>query len=184
MRSDLFGSTFTSTALLSLLDSSLTVVDIGCGIGNAASLIAPYVQRVIGIDREPAMLQQAMNRPDLADNIVYLEGEATTLPLDSQSIDVALFCLVLHHIESVKQVILEARRVVRNNGRILIIDMQQHTRDEYAHTMGHRHQGFSKNDISDVAISAHCVLEKYHRLQPHIDARGPSLFAAILRVVH
>ena len=43
MRSTLFGSHFTSVALLSLLNPSLKILDIGCGIGNAASLIAPYV---------------------------------------------------------------------------------------------------------------------------------------------
>ena len=43
---------FTSIALLSLLDPSLRILDIGCGIGNAGSLIAPFVTNVVGVDRE------------------------------------------------------------------------------------------------------------------------------------
>jgi len=184
LRLDLFGLRFTSVALLSLLDSSLRVVDIGCGIGNAASVIAPYVHHVIGVDRETSMLEQAKQRPDLATNIEFIEGDAVNLPLDDQSHDVALFCLVLHHIESTQDAIQEASRVVIDGGRILIIDMQQHSRDDYKHTMGHIHQGFSEVSIEEFARNTGCTLQHYHRLQPDIDARGPSLFAAILTVRH
>ena len=173
-----------SIALLSLLDPSLRVADIGCGIGNAASLIAPYVEHVIGIDREVSMLQQAKERPDLASNIEFVEGDAIHLPLENQSLDVVMFCLVLHHIETIKEAIEEACRKVKDGGRILIIDMQQHTRDEYKHTMGHIHQGFPQRSLEELAEQTGCTLHQYHRLSPDIDARGPSLFAAILRVNH
>lgn len=184
LRQGLFGSHFTSVALLSLLDPSLRVADIGCGIGNAASLIAPYVKHVVGIDRESSMLQQAKERPDLAPNIEFIEGDAVHLPLENQSLDVAMLCLVLHHIESVKNAIEEACRIVKDGGKILIIDMQQHTRDEYKHTMGHIHQGFSKHSLEEFAKQTGCTLNQYHRLSPDTDARGPSLFAAILTVNH
>ncbi len=184
VRQDLFGDRFTSVALLSLLDPSLNVVDIGCGIGNAASIIAPHVQSVVGVDREQSMLAQAKQRPDLAKNIEFIEGEANDLPLKSQSLDIALFCLVLHHIEPVQGSIQEACRVVKNEGRILIIDMQRHSHDEYQQTMGHVHKGFSKANIEKLAKNAGCKLQRYHRLTPEIGSRGPSLFAAILRVHH
>ena len=184
VRRDLFGDRFTSTALLSLLDPSLRVVDIGCGIGNAASLVAPYVHSVVGVDREQSMLTQAKQRPDLASNIEFIEGDANDLPLKSGSLDVALFCLVLHHIEPAQEAIQEACRVVRNCGRILIIDMQRHSHDEYQQTMGHVHKGFSKANIEKLATDSGCKLRRYHRLTPETDARGPSLFAAILGVHH
>jgi ArsR family transcriptional regulator len=184
LRQGLFGSHFTSIALLSLLDPSLRVADIGCGIGNAASLIAPYVEHVIGIDREVSMLQQAKERPDLASNIEFIEGDSIHLPLENQSLDVAMFCLVLHHIETIKEAIEEACRKVKDGGRILIIDMQQHTRDEYKYTMGHIHQGFSQHSLKELAGETGCTLHQYHRLSPDTDARGPSLFAAILKVNH
>lgn len=184
MRSDLFGSAFTSNALLSLLNHSLQVVDIGCGIGNAASLIAPYVARVIAVDRESSMLDEARRRPDLAKNIEFLEAEAISLPMDDNSADVALFCLVLHHLEFPADAISESARVVRGGGRILIIDMQNHQHHEYTHTMGHVHLGFSEKDIKKLCDQCDLSLAHYHRLLPSTDARGPSLFAAVLDVGH
>ena len=184
LRNGLFGSNFTSVALLSLLEPSLRVVDIGCGIGNAASLIAPFVAHVTGIDRETSMLQQAGKRPDLPTNIEYVEGDAANLTLDDQSFDVALFCLVLHHIDDVEQAIQEACRVVQSGGRILIIDMQPHSRDEYTHMLGHVHRGFSEQTLRDISKNCSCVMQKYHGLYPDTDARGPSLFVSILQVTH
>ena len=184
LRNGLFGSNFTSVALLSLLDPSLRVVDIGCGIGNAASIIAPFVAHVTGIDRETSMLQQAGKRPDLPTNVEYVEGNASNLPLDDQLFDVALFCLVLHHIEDVEQAMQEACRVLRSGGRILIVDMQEHGRDEYTHMLGHVHRGFSELTLRKISTNCPCILQTYHSLYPDTEARGPSLFVSILQVTH
>ena len=184
MRKDLFGSEFTANALLCLLDPSLRVVDIGCGIGDAASLIAPYVSRVIAIDRESSMLDEAKQRPALAPNIDFVESDAMALPLDDNDVDVALFCLVLHHFDRPEEALSEAMRVVNAGGRIVIIDMQEHQHQEYKHTMGHVHLGFSETDIKSLCDTCGISLSQYHRLQPNKDARGPSLFSAILRVAH
>ena len=184
VRGDLFGSSFTSNALLSLLNPSLQVVDIGCGIGNVASLIAPYVARVIAVDREFSMLDEARGRPGLANNIEFLEADAMSLPLADGSADVALFCLVLHHMEVPTDAISESARIVKSGGRILIVDMQEHRHHEYKHTMGHIHLGFSEKDIKSFCNQCDLSFMQYHRPRPNTDARGPSLFAAVLGVGH
>jgi ubiquinone/menaquinone biosynthesis C-methylase UbiE len=181
MRSEMFGSHFTSIALLSLLDPSLKIIDIGCGIGNASSLVAPFVASVACVDRESAMLDVAQTRPDLSSNIEFAQGDATSLPFENDVFDVAMFCLVLHHVENVETALREAARITKTGGRILIIDMQEHLHDEYKHTMGHVHLGFSKNDIESLAKAAGLTLLKYHNLQPDTGASGPSLFAALIK---
>jgi len=184
MRKDLFGSEFTSNALLCLLDPTLIVVDIGCGIGDVSSLIAPYVSSVIAVDRESSMLDEAKQRPDLASNIVFQEADALSLPLSDNSANVALFCLVLHHLEHPEEALKEAARIVSGGGRIIIIDMQEHQHQEYKHTMGHVHLGFSESDISSLCATCGVTLTQYHRLSPNPEARGPSLFAAVIQVDH
>ena len=184
MRKDLFGSEFTANALLCLIDPSLRVVDIGSGIGNAASLISHYVSKVIAVDREVSMLDEAKQRPDLESNIEFLEADAMSLPLEANSADVALFCLVLHHLEHPEEALREAARIISNGGRIIIIDMQEHQHQEYKHTMGHVHLGFSEADIRSLCSASNISLTQYHRLRPTIDARGPSLFAAVIQVDH
>jgi ArsR family transcriptional regulator len=180
MRVEMFGSHFTSVALLSLLDPSLSILDIGCGIGNASSLIAPFVSRVVGLDRESAMLDVAQKRPDLSPNIEFVQGDATKLPFENDSFDVSMFCLVLHHVEDAESTMREASRVTKSGGRVLIIDMQKHLHDEYKHTMGHVHLGFSKSDIESLAKASGLTLLHYHSLQPDTGASGPSLFAALV----
>ncbi|MGY8752754.1 MAG: class I SAM-dependent methyltransferase, partial [Phycisphaerales bacterium] len=119
-------------------------------------------------------------RPDLAPNIVFVEGDAQQLPLEDDSVDIALFCLVLHHIEDVPNALLEAKRVVISTGRVFIIDMQEHIRDEYRHTMGHVHLGFSESTLQLAAKKCGLRVQQYHRLHPDTGASGPSLFVAVL----
>lgn len=180
LRSELYGQRFTPVALLGLLDASLKVVDIGCGIGNAASIVAPFVQEVVGVDRETAMLKEAGQRPDLASNITFVEGDALRLPLEDNSADIAMFCLVLHHVEDVLGALREAKRVVGSKGRVLVIDMQEHIHDEYRHTMGHVHLGFSEGTLQAAAENCGMHVRQYHRLHPDTGASGPSLFVAVL----
>ena len=44
--------------------------------------------------------------------------------------------------------------------------------------------GFSEEAMHTIASNAGCTLKAYHRMQPRIDAKGPSLFTAILEVAH
>ena len=180
LRNEMYGQRFTPTALLSLLDSSLSVLDIGCGIGNAATIVAPFVKHVVGVDREAAMLTQARQRLGLPENITFVRGDATSLPAENNAFDIAMFCLVLHHIEDTVAVLKEASRVLKKNGRILVIDMQNHVHDEYWHTLGHVHLGFSEEDMQSLAESVSLQLLQYHRLIPNTNVSGPSLFSAVL----
>ncbi|MBT8484256.1 MAG: metalloregulator ArsR/SmtB family transcription factor, partial [Phycisphaerae bacterium] len=90
LRRDLFGQPFTSEALFAFIDSTWTVADLGCGTGNAAELLAPFVARVFAVDREPAMLDAARKRLRAMDNIEFLAGELTALPLDDGSVNAAM----------------------------------------------------------------------------------------------
>jgi ArsR family transcriptional regulator len=126
------------------------------------------------------MLAEARVRPDLASNIEFIEGDALELPIKDDTSDIAMFCLVLHHIEDASSAIAEASRVIKKGGRILIIDMQKHIRDEYRHTMGHVHLGFSEEDLQDIAANVGLKVNLYQKLHPDTDASGPSLFVALL----
>jgi ArsR family transcriptional regulator len=46
LREDLFGDSFYLWAVLGLIDPTLTVGDLGCGTGQLAATVAPYVRRV------------------------------------------------------------------------------------------------------------------------------------------
>src|SRR5688572_21677878 len=62
LRQDLFGGASALHALPALIEPSWTVGDLGCGTGETAAALAPFVARTIAVDRSGEMLQAARRR--------------------------------------------------------------------------------------------------------------------------
>jgi SAM-dependent methyltransferase len=183
LRRDLFGDAFLLPTLLSLVDSDLVVGDLGCGTGEALAALAPVAGRVIGVDREPAMLEAAGQRLSGVPNVDLRLGSLVALPLKDAELDVALLMLVLHHVEDLQQAFAEVSRTLRPGGRLILLDMVSHDRVEYRRTMGHRHQGFSREQLGELAEVAGLRLQTWRALEPAPDAMAPGLFVAVIRAV-
>ena len=67
----------------------MAVADIGTGTGFVAAGIAPRVERVVGIDNAPAMLEVAREnlRALGASNVDLVVGEVTRLPLEDGAVE-------------------------------------------------------------------------------------------------
>jgi ArsR family transcriptional regulator len=183
LRRELFGERFLSEALLALLPRRWAVADLGCGTGEIAAEIAPFVARVVAIDREPLMLEAARKRLRGMPEVEIRRGDLLELPARAGEFDAAVLSLVLHHMREPTAVLAEARRTLAKDGVILVIDMVRHDRAEYRTTMGHEHLGFGEQDVAELAAGARLELEAYRPLRPAIDARGPGLFVARLRAL-
>lgn len=179
LRRQLFGEAFGADALLALLPPRATVADLGCGTGDAAERLAHYVGRVIAIDREPSMLEAARRRLSRHANIEFRQGDLMAPPLKAGEVDLAVLMLVLHHIDDPGRVLSGAARSLAQGGRLLVVDMVQHDRTSYQHTMGHRHLGFSEAALRQMASEAGLSLARYTRLRPDTEGKGPGLFAAL-----
>jgi ArsR family transcriptional regulator len=135
------------------------------------------VHRIIGVDREQAMLAMARQRSAGMSNVDIREGSLEQLPIEDASIDLALCMLVLHHVDSPAAVFQEVKRVLRPTGLLLVLDMMAHEREELRMNMGHRHLGFSREHFSrDAAMGL--VLERYQPLPDSPETLGPPLFIA------
>ena len=174
LRTSLFGDQFLLPTLLSLLPSSLSVVDLGCGNGDTLIALAPYIDNLVGIDRSASMLSLAQERCAKHPHITLKEGVLESLPVDNEQFDVALCILVLHHVPDIHTVLDEVARILRPSGRFIILDMKSHTKQEFQKQMGHKHLGFSKEDFRHKQF----VFSRWLSL-PHQDqALGPPLFVA------
>lgn len=180
LRRQLFGEAFGADALLALLPEDAVVADLGCGTGDAAERIAPYVKKVIAIDREPAMLTAARKRLAQFKNIEFRQGDIFKPPLKSGEADLMVMMLVLHHLESPSAALKCVASVLGAGGRALVVDMVRHDRTAYQHTMGHRHLGFAESELRELAKGAGLRLARYTRLRPDPEGKGPGLFAALL----
>ncbi len=189
VRAELFGRGFTDQSLLGLLNPEWVVADLGCGTGNATELLCPWVGEVVAVDRSPEMLGAACERLRESghdgSNVRFVEAELTRLPLADASVDAAACVLVLHHIEAPVAALAEARRVLRDDrggGVLLVVDMCDHDRIDYRHSMGHAHLGFGEREREAMLREAGFSSVRTRRLRPGIEATGPSLFAAAARI--
>lgn len=181
LRAELFGTHFYAQSLLALLDARWAVGDLGCGTGQVSARVAPFVERVIAVDASAEMLGAARSRLRQYKNVVIRKGALETLPIEDDSLDVAAFMLVLHHLADPVAVLREARRVLRSGGRLLIVDMYPHEREEYKQQMGHVWLGFSEVKLSQHLTVAGFDPVLFHPIAPEADAKGPALFTAVAR---
>ncbi|MGC6492675.1 MAG: ArsR/SmtB family transcription factor [Myxococcota bacterium] len=180
VRTGLFGQEFLGTALAALGSSGLRVADLGCGPGTTLSLLAPVAKRVIGIDREPSMIAAAASITAHSDNVELRCGRVEELPLGEGEVDLVLLTLLLHHLEHPADVVEQAARALDAGGRLLLVDMLPHEREEYRRTMGHRHLGFSRETVERWASCAGMQVSSFSRMPMPGDASGPPLFVAVL----
>ncbi|HUQ98273.1 MAG TPA: metalloregulator ArsR/SmtB family transcription factor, partial [Gemmatimonadaceae bacterium] len=180
MRVDLFGRR-ADVALLGLLEESWTVADLGCGTGAVAQALAPFVRQVIAVDESNAMLGAARKRLRGAENVDIRNGRLEALPLADGEVDVALLFLVLHYAAEPAKVIAEAVRVLRPGGRLLVLDMMPHERQDLKQTMGHLWQGFDSKTLEEWMECAGLEGFRYNPLPADTEAKGPLLFAAVAK---
>jgi ArsR family transcriptional regulator len=178
LREELFGRDFAPSALLSLLPREWVVADLGCGTGSVLPVLAPHVAHVIGVDASQEMLTAARSRLHELENVELRIGALESLPIDDNSLDAATLVLVLHHLASPVDALREAARVIKPGGRLLIVDMAPHEREEYRQRMGHVWLGFSEDQVRRFLTQAGFESIRIHPLAPGTDAKGPALFAA------
>jgi len=179
LRTTLFGDTFYLWAMLGLVDPSLTVGDLGCGTGQLTEVLAPHVHRVVAVDASADMLDAARARVGPLPNVDVRQGELEALPLQAGEIDAALLSLVLHYSPDPARALVEVARVLQPGGRVLVVDMLPHDREEYQQQMGHVWLGFSEKQMARFLTGAGFGNVRLRALPVDPHAKGPALCAAI-----
>ena len=178
VRAELYGGRTDLAPLAALLDPTSVVGDLGCGTGQTAAALAPFVERVLAVDESSAMLAAARERVGHHANVELRSGRLEALPIDDAALDVAVLSLVLHFVVDPAAVCREAARALRAGGCLLIVDMAPHERDEYRSTMGHLWLGFSEKQLVGWLEDAGFAVPRIVPLAPDPQAKGPALFTA------
>lgn len=178
LRDDYYGSTFHLEGLLAALDPGWTVADLGCGTGRTSAVVAPFVSQVVAVDASAEMLGAARGRLAGLANVDVREGTLEAVPVADATVDLALLVLVLHHVADPAAVLREAHRILKPGGRVIVLDMQPHDREEYRGQMGHVWLGFSAPDIERRLLEAGFAAARVVPLTPAPGVKGPALFVA------
>jgi ArsR family transcriptional regulator len=178
VRADLFGARIDLHLALALIDPSATVGDLGCGSGHFTELLAPHVARVIAVDGSVEMSDAARRRLADRTNVDVRHGDLEQLPIEDGTLDLAVLALVLHYVSEPERVVVEARRVLKPSGRLIVIDMLPHEREDLVATMGQVWPGFSESQMGSWLGAAGFGDVRVRPLPPDADARGPAVFLA------
>ena len=105
------------------------VLEIGCGTGPITRSIASLerVERTVGLDPSPILLEHARRLSHAHDGIAFHEGDARALPFSDREFDAVVFHTTLCHIPDPEQALAEAWRVLRPLGRLAIFDADYST---------------------------------------------------------
>jgi ArsR family transcriptional regulator len=176
LRQELFGHASHLLALPALLDERWVIGDLGCGTGELTATLAPFVARVIAVDRSTDMLQAARRRLREHPNVDVRRGELEALPIADNELDAATLMLVLHHVPDPTAALAEAARALKPGGRLVIVDMLPHDREEYRHQMGHVWLGLGEEQLRRLLTAAGLHQTRFVPMPADPDAKGPALF--------
>lgn len=131
------------TVALAQLQSGNDVLDIGCGTGYLlleAEKVVGETGTAVGLDVEPAMIDQARQRA--AKNHSHATFDVASIdeiPYPDNSFDVVMQTLVFHHLDETQKAagLAEMYRVLRQNGRLLIVDLNPSRRGLAVSLPGH-----------------------------------------------
>lgn len=123
----------------SLNINSPKIADLGCGVGASLFYIYPRLQNpksALGLTLSPVQAKLAKNSAkelDLQNQIIFAEGDFTSVPLESESLDVIYSVEAVCHAVEPEKYFREASRLLRKGGKLILIDDYQANRSFTKH---------------------------------------------------
>jgi ubiquinone/menaquinone biosynthesis C-methylase UbiE/DNA-binding MarR family transcriptional regulator len=142
----------------------LTVADLGAGEGTLSQLLAKRAHKVIAIDNSSKMVEfgAKLAKKHGVKNLEYRFGDIENPPIAKNSVDLAVLSQALHHAIKPERAIEAAHRILKKNGRVVVLDLLSHrfekTRELYAdHWLGFSevrlHELLEKSRFRDIEVS-------------------------------
>lgn len=141
--------------LLALLPP-LVIADLGAGEGAFTQLLARRARRVIAVDNSERMVQVAaeLAQRNGLENIEFRVGNLEDPPIADESVDLALLSQSLHHALHPERAISAACRILRDGGRIAVLDLKKHNFEEARELYADHWLGFSEAELETLLADA------------------------------
>ncbi len=145
------------------------VLDVGCGDGWTARLLAPRSRSYVGVDRSRKLVEVARER---ALGARFEQADAQRLPFADASFDTVLLFHVLTYAERPEAVVAEAGRVLRPGGSVVALTLAHHEHLESTSAYGHLWPGFHPAQMEAFVRDARltieeCAVTSRERRKPH-----------------
>ena len=132
------------------------VADLGAGEGTAAQLFAQRAKHVLAIDNSPKMVEfgEELAKKHELPNLEFRLGEIEDIPIEDNSVELALFSQALHHAQNPKQALCEAFRILKPGGTLVVLDLLLHTFEQARELYHDVHLGFSEVHLGELLEKA------------------------------
>lgn len=150
------------------------MLDIASGDGVLAELLAPHAQRYVCIDASPKVVAAASERLRHLANVDVREGDMHALPFADAEFDLVVLMHALTYAIKPAQAAIEAARVLRPGGRLLISSLGRHEHSVAVEAYGHVNLGFSEKELRRFVTKAglevvNCGTVTREKRPPHFE---------------
>lgn len=97
-------------------------LEIGCGTGAFARLLAQRSQRVVALDLSPEMIRVARSRSSQFDNIDFQLADVMTWDFPQSQFDLICSIATLHHLEQ-RDLFVRIRDALKPRGVFVVLDL-------------------------------------------------------------
>jgi ubiquinone/menaquinone biosynthesis C-methylase UbiE/Fe2+ or Zn2+ uptake regulation protein len=151
-----------------------SLLDLGTGTGRMLELLGADIERGVGVDLSIDMLAFARARLDRAGlrHCSVRQGDVYDLPLPRDSFDVVVIHQVLHFLDDGARAVREAARVLRPQGRLLIVDFAPHALEFLREEHAHRRLGFPPETVAQWMQQAGLDVTLQRNLPPEPGSEG------------
>jgi cyclopropane fatty-acyl-phospholipid synthase-like methyltransferase len=118
----------------SVAPTNARIADLGCGVGASLFYIHPRLQNpapALGLTLSPVqarLAQESAKQLGLQEHIHFAEGDFTSVPLPSGSLDAVYSVEAVCHAVDPEKYFKEANRLLRKGGKLIIVDDYQAAR--------------------------------------------------------
>jgi SAM-dependent methyltransferase len=172
------------------------VLDVGAGSGFFTTKIAERINRKVpnvafyAMDATPAMLLALVEKKvgitpflGIAENIEASIKEARAYAEIPDKFDAVFSTLMLHHSTEPEKTFESIKKILKNNGKAIVLDLCEHKFEEFKTEMGDVHLGFKLDNVRKMA-KAHfstVEIEKMPVIGCHCSGRSAEIFIASMR---
>lgn len=112
------------------LSDGMVMADIGCGIGYftlPAARIAGKEGKIMALDLSGEMLTALKEKLVLEKlaNVVLIQNEENSLPLEDNTVDIGFLCHVMHETENKDIFLREVMRIIKPGGKIAVVEWEK-----------------------------------------------------------
>jgi len=149
------------------------ILDLGTGSGLLLPALLERADQAIAVDSSTAML-------DLARQTVGAEvercdlrlGDLEHLPVADGEVDAVMACMVLHHVSHPERALVEAHRVLKPGGHLVIVDLHQHHDESLRERVADLWLGFRPVDVERWVTAAQFEITGTDTLAPERQPDG------------